>query len=416
MTSIEPTESINFATARPPTVGSGKSLQVAIVQYWMNGYGGAERLLEAWADIFPNAHLYAPMASEQGIPAKLRHMPLKTSFLGHIPGIKLWHRHFFPLYPYALEQFDLRGYDLVISSESGPAKGVITGPRTCHICYCHSPMRYIWDMYHEYRKDMNTVTRTIFSLTAHYARIWDVTTAARVDYFLANSRHVASRIQKYYRRESTVIHPPVDVSAGYISSEREDYYLVVSRLVPYKRVDLAIEACNRLGRRLRIVGTGPEYRRLRKLAGRSIEFVGKLDICPLKESYARCRALLFPAEEDFGIVPVEAQSFGRPVIAFGSGGVLETVVGLSPDVQLDVSHSTGLFFDDQSPESLAQTMMRFETLESKFRPEVIRAHAQQFSEERFKTEFSEFVGEKLVEFRGINSPADECKHFLASIR
>lgn len=377
-------------------------LRVAIVQYWMNGYGGAERVLEAWAEIFPNAHLYAPMASENGIPAKVRHMPLKTSFLGHVPGIKRWHRHFFPLYPYALEQFDLSEYDLVISSESGPAKGVITGPRTCHICYCLSPMRYIWDMYHEYRKAMSPLTRMAFSVTAHYARMWDVSTASRVDYFVAISRYVASRIQKYYRRESTIIHPPVDVAAGYISPATEDYYLVVSRLVPYKRVDLAIEACNRLGRRLRIAGTGPEYGRLRKLAGPGIEFVGRLDDQALRESYARCRALLFPAEEDFGIVPVEAQSFGRPVIACGRGGALETVVGIS-DGERSAPHSTGVFFDVQSVDSLSEAMMRFEALESRFCPEIIRTHARKFDLQRFNAEFTQFVSKKLMEFRDASS-------------
>lgn len=392
-------------------------LRVAIVQYWMNGYGGAERVLEAWADIFPNAHLYAPMASERGIPPKLRHMPLKTSFLGHVPGIKRWHRHFFPLYPYALEQFDLSEYDLVISSESGPAKGVITGPRTCHICYCLSPMRYIWDMYHQYRRSMNPVVGAVFSLAAHYARVWDVSTAARVDYFLAISSYVAARIRKYYRRESAVIHPPVDVSVGYISPKIEDYYLVVSRLVPYKRVDLAIAACNRLGRRLRIAGTGPEYARLRKLAGPGIEFVGRLDDQSLRDSYARCRALLFPAEEDFGIVPVEAQSFGRPVIAFAQGGALETVLGLSAGGDAESRQATGVFFDEQSPDALSQAMLRFETAESRFRPDVIRAQAEQFGIERFNAEFIGFVREKLEEFRNTNSPvqqSDEARAVFAN--
>jgi glycosyltransferase involved in cell wall biosynthesis len=379
-------------------------MRVALVHYWLNGYGGGEKVLEAWADIFPNAHLYAPMASEGGIPAKLRHMPLKVSFLGRAPGIKRWHRHFFPLYPYALEQFDLSRYDLVISSESGPAKGVITRPQTCHICYSHSPMRYIWDMYHDYRRRMNPLTRTAFSVAAHYARAWDVTTAARVDYFVANSRHVASRIRKYYRRESTVIHPPVDVAAGYISPVTEDYYLVVSRLVPYKRVDLAIEACNRLGRRLRIAGTGPEYKRLKKIAGRRVDFVGKLELPALKESYARCRALLFPAEEDFGLVPVEAQSFGRPVIAFAGGGALETVVALPSDGERSGLRPTGVLFEDQSPDAISEAIIRFETRESGFRPEAIRAQAQRFGSERFNAAFTQFVVQKLAEFKSVNSP------------
>jgi glycosyltransferase involved in cell wall biosynthesis len=384
------------------------NLRTAIVHYWLTGYGGGERVLEAMADIFPNADLYAPVASEAQIPPKLRHMPLKTSLLSRILGAKRWHRHLLPLYPYALEQFDMSGYDLVISSESGPAKGVITGPRTCHVCYCHTPMRYIWDMYHQYRKSMNPLTRMVFSVAAHYTRLWDVSTAARVDYFVANSQYVASRIRKYYRRESTVIHPPVDVSDAYISSKVEDYYLVVSRLVAYKRVDLAIEACTRLGRRLRIVGTGPEYKRLKKIAGPTIEFVGAVDVETLREAYARCRALLFPAEEDFGIAPVEAQSFGRPVVAYGQGGALDTVVGLWPDSGRDAEHSTGVFFNAQSLDSLVEAIKRFESEESRFRPEVIRAHTERFGTERFRTEFSRFVLVKVREFAATNKVQSGC--------
>jgi glycosyltransferase involved in cell wall biosynthesis len=396
MTLAETTERAEEIPRDPAIEEFPRGLRVALVHYWLNGYGGGERVLEAWADIFPNADLYAPMASEHGIPPKLRHMTLRTSFLGRIPGVKRWHRHFLPLYPYALEQFDLGGYDLVISSESGPAKGVITNPRTCHICYCHSPMRYIWDMYHEYRRSMNALTRTAFSLAAHYARLWDVSTAARVDYFVANSRYVASRIRKYYRRESTVIHPPVDVTVGYISSKIEDYYLVVSRLVPYKRVDLAVAACTRLGRRLRVVGTGPEYKRLKEIAGPTVEFLGKLDGDSLRESYARCRALLFPTEEDFGIVPVEAQSFGRPVIAYARGGALETVIGLSCDGAPDCARATGVFFDTQLADALSEAVIRFEESEATFLPDVIRAHAKQFGPEKFRARFTDFVADKLA--------------------
>jgi glycosyltransferase involved in cell wall biosynthesis len=374
-------------------------LRVAIVHYWFTGYGGGERVIEAFAGIFPQADFYALVASERGIPPALRGRRLTTSFVGRIPGAKRWYRHFLPLYPFALEQFDLSAYDLVISSESGPAKGVITSPATCHICYCHTPMRYLWDMYHAYRKSLNPLTRPVFSLAAHYARQWDVSTAARVDYFLANSEHVAARIRKYYRRESTVIYPPVDVSAGYISPMTDDYYLVVSRLVPYKRVDLVIEACKRLGRRLRIVGMGPEYRKLRRLAGPSVEFVGKLEEQSLHESYARCRALLFPAEEDFGIVPVEAQSFGRPVIAYGRGGALETVIG--PTAAGDPQAASGIFFHEQSAEALGEAIVAFERNEALFSSEFIRAQAQRFSLERFKEDFVRFTAGRLAGFQGV---------------
>ncbi|HET7101041.1 MAG TPA: glycosyltransferase [Terriglobia bacterium] len=378
-------------------VGSLERLRVAVVQFWLSGYGGSEKVLEAIGEIFPQADFYALVVVDGGIPPSLRGRKWTTSFVDRLPGAKRWYRHFLPLFPLALEQFDLSGYDLVISSESGPAKGVITPPGACHICYCHSPMRYVWDMYHEYRKGMNPLARAAFSLTAHYARLWDVTTAARVDHFVANSRYVSGRIWKYYRRGSTVIHPPVDVSAGYLAGRTDDYYLVVSRMVPYKRVDLAIEACNRLGRRLRVVGSGPEENRLRRLAGPTIEFAGKLDEPRLRECYARSRALLFPAEEDFGIVPVEAQSFGRPVIAYGRGGALETVIGFEEGG--DPRAASGIFFDQQTAESLAAAIGRFEEIEREFSPEFIRAGAQRFSLERFKQEFMSFAAERLAEFQ-----------------
>ena len=369
-------------------------LRVAITHYWFTSYGGGERVVEALAEIFPQADFFALVASDDHDLPALRGRRLTTSFVGRIPGAARWHRHLLPLYPFALEQFDFSDYDLVISSESGPAKGIITSPRSCHICYCHSPMRYIWDMYHESRKSMNPLTRLIFSATAHYMRLWDFNAASRVDHFVANSHYIAARIRKCYRRESTVIHPPTDVSSGYISSRIDDYYLVVSRFVPYKRVDLAIAACNRLKRRLRIVGTGPEYKSLRRMAGPSIEFLGKLDERSLRDNYARCRALLFPGEEDFGLVPVEAQSHGRPVIAYGHGGALESVIDETSS-GYNSSESTGIFFESPTPESLCEAICRFETVEKEFRPEFIRNSVERFSVERFKTEFSAFVLDKM---------------------
>jgi glycosyltransferase involved in cell wall biosynthesis len=377
--------------------GALSGLRVAIVHYWFTAYGGGERVVESLSEIFPQADIFALVANRDEIPLALRKHSVVDSFVSRIPGAKRWYRNFLPLYPIALEQFDLSGYDLVISSESGPAKGVITSPQTCHICYCHSPMRYIWDLYHESRRSMNPVTRAIFSATAHYMRLWDFSTAARVDHFVANSRYIAARIRKCYRRESTVIHPPVNWAAGYISRKVDDYYLVVSRLVPYKRVDLAIEACNRLQRRLRIVGIGSEYKRLRKMAGSNVEFIGQLDENSLHETYANCRALLFPGEEDFGIVPVEAQSHGRPVIAYEKGGVLETVTGEFVD-DADAENCTGVFFQQPSPESLCEAILRFERVERRFRPELIRASVERFGRERFKGEFASYTAEKMEQF------------------
>ena len=393
-----------FQRAQPTATGLGNfgtstglaGLRVAIVHYWFTGYGGGERVVEALAEIFPQADFFCLLASEDPEVPALRGRKLTTSFVGRIPGATRWYRHFLLLYPFALEQFDFSKYDLVISSESGPAKGVITSPQTCHICYCHSPMRYIWDMYHESRRSMNPLTRAIFSATAHYLRLWDFSTAARVDYFVANSSYISARIRKCYRRESTVIHPPTDISAGYICSDIGDYYLVVSRLVPYKRVDLAIAACNRLQRRLHIVGTGPEYKSLKRIAGPTIEFLGKLDERALRENYARCRALLFPGEEDFGLVPVEVQSHGRPVIAYGNGGALETIIADSPGD--DIAKCTGLFFQSQTEESLCRAICRFEEIESQFRPEFIRSSVERFSLCRFKTEFEDFVLDRMEQF------------------
>jgi len=377
------------------------SLRVAIVHYWFVKFRGGERVVEALADIFPQADLFTLVLDPDALPPSLRSRNFTTSFLQNIPGIKRHYKKLLPLFPLALEQFNLDDYDLVISSESGAAKGVLTRPHTCHICYCHTPMRYIWDMYHQYRgkPGLGGVARWAFSLSAHYMRLWDYAAAARVDYFVANSLNVAGRIGKHYRRKATVINPPVDVCAGYISPAVDDYYLTAGQLVDYKRVDLAIEACNRLGRPLRIVGEGEEFERLRSLAGPTIRFLGHLHDQELRANYARCRALLFPGEEDFGIVPVEAQSFGRPVIAFGRGGALETVVGGSSTEPATPEASTGMFFAEQSPDSLAAAIRLFESNESRFSPAFIQRHAERFGVSRFKNEFSAFISDKVLEFR-----------------
>ncbi len=384
-------------------------LRVAIVHYWFVRRRGGERVVEALAEMFPQAHLYALVADPEAMSPALRKHSLTTSFLQKLPGSHRWHRHLLPLYPLALEQFDFRDYDLVISSEAGPAKGVLTATGTYHICYCHSPMRYIWDLYHYYCRENGTggISRLAFALTAHYARLWDLATASRVDAFVANSENVAARIRKHYRREASVIYPPVDVSVGYISTEHDDYYLVVGQLVDYKRVDLAIEACNRLQRPLRIVGDGEQYRRLRDLAGPTVELLGFLPDEEVRQLYARCRALLFPGEEDFGMVPVEAQSFGRPVIAYGRGGVLETVIALRPDEGHPAERSTGLFFGEQSVESLVEAIQAFEKAESQFSPPFIRAQVECFDVSRFRREMGSYIARKMAEYQNASSPRKE---------
>jgi glycosyltransferase involved in cell wall biosynthesis len=378
--------------------GTGqKPLRVAIVHFWFTRLqGGAERVVDELLALFPQAEIFALVAEPASLSPEVRRHTMHTSFLDRLPGARRFHRHFLPLMPLALEQFDLSGFDLVISSESGPAKGVITPPSCCHICYCHSPMRYLWDMYPGYVRTMPPVVRQIFALTAHFLRLWDLASASRVDHFIANSHFVAARVRKFYRRESTVIHPPVLVDAALenAAGRHGDYYLTAGRLIGYKRNDLAIEACNRLGRTLYVVGDGPELPRLRKLAGPSIRFLGKIGDTQLRQRMKECRALLFPGEEDFGIVPVEAQGFGRPVIAYASGGALETVRGGYAGEVIQQG-STGLFFREQSADSLAGAIEWFEQNESVFEPQKIHAHALRFSAERFRRELQAFVREAL---------------------
>lgn len=353
--------------------------------------------MDVLAEMFPQADLFCLVAEPATMTPRLRKHRLTTSFLQNIPGALRWHKHFLPLHPLALEQLDLSGYDLVISLESGPTKGVLTHTETCHICYCLSPMRYIWDLYPAYRRQFGTIIGSIFSLTAHYMRMWDLASASRVDYFGSISHTVSARIQKIYRRDAPVIYPPVNISAGYVAEQHDDYYLVAGRLVDYKRVDLAIKACNQLKRRLRVIGKGDQYEKLRKMAGPQVEFLGHADDQTLRENYAHCRALLFPGEEDFGIVPVEAQSFGRPVIAFGRGGAVETVVGFVAGNGPPPESCTGSFFFEQTPESLAEAILQFESMEKEFSPAFIRSQTHRFDTPRFKSEMSDFVDACLVD-------------------
>jgi glycosyltransferase involved in cell wall biosynthesis len=391
----------------PPAVREPVSLladaRVAIVHYWFVAYRGGERVVEALAQMFPQADLFSLVADPEALPHSLRRHRLSTSFLQKLPGSHRWHRRFLPLYPLALEQFDLSGYDLVISSESGPAKGVITPAGTCHICYCHSPMRYLWDFYHRYKNGatLGSWSRPFFTVATHYLRMWDAASAQRVDYFAANSQNVASRIRKHYRRDAAVIYPPVNIDAGYVAERTDDYYLAVGQLVDYKRMDLAILACNRLGRRLRVVGEGEQYARLKKLAGSSVTFCGSLSEAELQSQYAHCRALLFPGEEDFGMVPVEALSFGRPVIAFDRGGARETVKGIYPGSACAPELASGIFFSEQSVESLATAIRAFEQAEHRLSPFFIKQQAERFGPTRFREGFASFLEEKWRDFHDL---------------
>jgi glycosyltransferase involved in cell wall biosynthesis len=357
-------------------------MRVAIVHHWLISFAGGERVVESIASIFPTADIFTLFLDKEKLSPALQRHKITSSFLDQIPGARRSHRHLLPLYPLAVEMLNLTGYDLVITSDSGPMKGVITDPSATHICYCHSPMRYLWDGHSAYLNAMRPLTQILFGLASHYVRNWDYLAAQRVDHFIANSNYVAGRIRKYYRRESTVIHPPINTAESFLAGQHEDYYLAVGRLVPYKRTDLLIEACGKLGRKLVIVGDGPEIKRLQKTPWKNVEFLGEVDEGQLRNVYARCRALLFAADEDFGMVPLEAQSYGRPVIAFGKGGSLETVVGtyspMGEQKSCQNRAMTGVFFKEQTADSLAEAILCFESSEEMFVPQDIQLHARKF--------------------------------------
>jgi glycosyltransferase involved in cell wall biosynthesis len=349
-------------------------MKVAIVHYWLLGMRGGEKVVEALCRLFPNADLFTLFYQPDRVSSLIRSRRVTTSFLN--PGRRIY-RSLLPLMPMALEQFDLREYDLVISSESGPAKGVITKADARHICYCHTPMRYLWDLYPDYLRDFthSKLRRALMSPLAHYLRLWDFAAAGRVDHFIANSENTKRRVMKAYRRDAQVIYPPVPVDT-FFHRPSEDYFLIVSELAPYKRLDYAVRAFSSTGRRLRIVGDGPEYKRLRGLAGKNVEFCGRTPDHELRALYSGCRALLLPGEEDFGITIVEALASGKPVIAFARGGALEVV----PD-------RGGVLYDRCDEQGLTEALLRFEALEATFNPLSLRAHAARFREERFAEQF-----------------------------
>jgi glycosyltransferase involved in cell wall biosynthesis len=373
-------------------------VRVAIVHHWFVTRGGGERVAECIASLFPDAEIFTLVADAPGIPDGLRGRRLHTSFLQRIPLAKSYHRHMMPFYPAATEGLDLRGFDLVISSDSGPVKGVRVDAGAVHICYCHSPMRYLYYGYETYRAQMGPLTRALFTATAGRVRAWDVRAAQRVSYFIANSKYVADRIRRCYGRESVVIHPPIDLHRARMGIPGE-HYLCAGRLVGYKHTGLMVEACARLGRKLRIAGTGPEEIRLKRLAGvEDVTFLGEMTTEALWREYAECRALLFAADEDFGMVPLEAQACGRPVIAYGAGGSLETVRGLG----LVRDGATGIYFKEQTVESVMDGILRFEAAEAEgtFDPALAQRWAEEFATPVFLRKLRDFVLEKMPEAAG----------------
>jgi len=360
-------------------------LRVALIHYWLVNWRGGERVLRAIADLFPGCDIYTHVFDPEIIAEHFPHNAVRGTFISRLPMARRYYQQYLPLMPMALEQLDLSQYDLVISSESGPAKGVVLGPETLHVCYCHTPMRYVWDMYHEYRSQSGALTRFLMTPVMHRLRQWDQSSAQRVDHYVANSRFVAQRIKKYYRREATVIHPPVEVADFTVAAGSENFYLSVGQLVAYKRTELLVRAFNANGKRLVIIGEGECLSRLRKLAHSNVELMGWQPNAIIRDFYARCRAVMFPGVEDFGIVPLEAMATGKPVIAYAKGGALETVIdGL-----------TGSLFESQSVDGIVAAVDRFETMWECFDSGLIRAQAERFSTDRFKSEFRAHIDDLL---------------------
>lgn len=350
-------------------------MRVAFVHYWLVNMRGGEYVLEQLSDLFPQADIFTHVVDRSKISEKLASHRIIETTIAKLPGAKKHYQKYLMFMPKALEELDMREYDLVISSESGPAKGIVTRPDATHICYVHSPMRYVWDLYPEYREGLSFPAKQVFSATAHKLRLWDYASAQRVDRVIANSTFVAQRIDKFWNRSAEVLNPPVDLSRFSPKSAPDDYYLFVSELVPYKRADLAIEAFRELGTKLRIVGSGSDLKRLQADAPDNVEFLGRVSNQDLNRLYANCRALIFPGEEDFGIVPLEAMASGRPVIAYGKGGILDTVI----------PGKTGLFFHEQSKSALIAAVKQFEAAAlGYFNPVAIAQHAQGFSPKAFR--------------------------------
>ena len=368
--------------------------RVVLVHDWLTGMRGGEKVLESFCRLCPQAPLYTLLHNPGSVSPLIEDRPIVTSFLQRLPWVASRYRHYLPLFPRAVESLRLPACDLVLSSSHCVAKGVVAPHGALHVCYVHTPMRYVWDLYEQYfGPGRGGLARHVMPFLRGYLQNWDQRTSSRVHHFLANSRHVARRIERHYRRQSTVIHPPVESTRFAPASSVEDYYLVVSALVPYKRVDLAVLACSRLGRRLKVVGTGPELKALRDLAGPTVEFLGWQPDAALPELYARARALIFPGEEDFGITPLESMASGRPVLALARGGALETVVAPGDG---QGRPATGLFFAEQSAPALAAALEGLEDGLGAFDPQALAAHAAGFDTQVFEERVAAFLTKALA--------------------
>jgi len=360
-------------------------MKTAIIHDWLVSSGGAERVLEALCEIFPDAPVYTSVCDRSKISAALQKKDIRTSFLQKIPGSTKIYRDLLPLMPPAFQSFRLKGFDLILSSSHACAKGVRRPKGSVHICYCHTPMRYAWDMMEDYLKyeQMNPVKKAAVPFLLGLVRRWDRWNSKGVDHFIANSDFVSRRIMTCYGRGSKVIHPPVDISKYRVGEKPGAYFLAVSRLVPQKRTDIIIEAFNRLGFPLKVIGTGRELERLKSIAGTNIELTGFVPEEDLAETLSGCRALIFASYEDFGLVPLEAQASGRPAIVYGRGGASETII----------PGKTGIIFEEQTPEAVIEAVRKFETM--MFDSAAIRRHAEGFDKEIFKQKIMEFIEERI---------------------
>ncbi len=363
-------------------------MNVALVHDWLNQIGGAEDVLENLVAMFPKRPLYTSLYWKAGMPAHWRSWDIRTSFIDHLPFAHKKQQLYFPLYPLAFEQFDFRAYDLVISNKSGFCHGIITGPETTHICYCLTPTRYVW-RYHQYaeQENLGRLARWLLPPFLTYLRQWDRLAAERVDYFIAISQEVRRRIAKVYGRDSVIIYPPVETERFAPANRIDDYYVIVGRLVPYRRIDLLIEAFNKMGRRLLIAGSGRDRERLESLAGPSVEILGYVPDEDLPDLLARARAFMFPGEEDFGIAPIQAMAAGRPVIAYAAGGALDTVI----------PGETGVLFTEQSVGAIIAAVEGFDV--ASISPKRICEHAEQFDSAVFRQKLAAFIDEKLADGR-----------------
>lgn len=380
-------------------------MRVAIIHDWLVTYAGAERVLEQMLACYPDADLFSLvdfLPSEQR--EFIRNKSVTTSFIKHLPKARKKYRGYLPLMPLAVEQFDLSGYDLVISSSHAVAKGVLTGPDQLHLCMCYSPVRYAWDLQHQYLREAGLIKGVrgwSARLILHYVRLWDTRTANGVDQFIAISQYVARRIQKAYRRDSVVIYPPVDIARLTLRADKENFYVTASRMVPYKRMDLIVEAFASMPeKRLMVIGDGPDLAKIRAKAGPNVQFLGFADQDSLLDHLQRARAFVFAAEEDFGIAPLEAQACGTPVIAYGKGGARETIIPLSDaDCTESSPAPTGVFFHEQSVAAIVGAVERFEAKASVITPEACRQNALRFAPERFRAEFTAFVEREWSNFQ-----------------